>query len=73
MMTDRKKTGVAFWATVVMAGLVLYVLSIGPASWLVDRNLLSIPAAENLYWPLFQCPDPVFHSIEWYARLWQRG
>ena len=30
-MTDRKKPGVAFWATVVVGLLVLYVASIGPA------------------------------------------
>ena len=34
MTSGCKKPGVAFWATVVVAGLVLYVASFGPACWL---------------------------------------
>jgi hypothetical protein len=37
-MTDRKKPGVAFWATVVVVGLpLLYVLSFGPVCWITSR------------------------------------
>ncbi len=33
-MTDRKKPGVAFWATVVVVAVLIgYPLSFGPASW----------------------------------------
>jgi hypothetical protein len=40
-MTDRKKPGVAFWATVVVvAALVAYPLSLGPALWMENRGLL---------------------------------
>ena len=38
-MTDRKKPGVAFWATVVLVMvLVGYPLSIGPAVWLAVKT-----------------------------------
>jgi hypothetical protein len=33
-MTDRKRPGVAFWATVVVVCLLLYPLSYGPAVWM---------------------------------------
>ena len=33
-MTDRKKPGVAFWATVAVVVVLLYPLSTGPAAWL---------------------------------------
>lgn len=34
-MTDRKKPGVAFWTTVALVVLMLYVLSVGPACWML--------------------------------------
>ena len=34
-MTSRKKPGLAFWATVALLVVALYVLSIGPVAWLV--------------------------------------
>jgi len=37
MSTDRKKPGVAFWATVVAVVVVLYVTSTGPAFWIASR------------------------------------
>jgi hypothetical protein len=38
-MTDRQKLGVAFWATVVLAVvLVGYPLSVGPAAWIVEES-----------------------------------
>jgi hypothetical protein len=46
-MTDRKKPGVAFWATVALVVPLLYVASFGPACWLTSHlergeNLLPI-------------------------------
>jgi hypothetical protein len=32
-MKDRKKPGVAFWATVVVVVVLAYVASFGPANW----------------------------------------
>jgi hypothetical protein len=52
-MTDRKKPGVAFWATVVVVCLpLLYVLSFGPACWLVDRGWLSARRASQVFRPI---------------------
>ena len=38
MDTPRKKPGFVFWATVVLAVPVLYVLSWGPACWIISRT-----------------------------------
>ena len=42
MTPDRKNPGVAFWASVVLVGIlaVAYPLSIGPACWLANRDVL---------------------------------
>jgi hypothetical protein len=37
-MTDRKKPGVAFWATVVVVVLLAYPISFGPACWIYSRS-----------------------------------
>ncbi len=57
-MTDRKKPGVAFWATVAMVGLVLYVASFGPACWLVGRGFISSSAASFFYRPVLTNLSP---------------
>lgn len=53
-MTDRKKTGVKFWATVVVAAvLVTYPLSWGPACWIATRTHTDDgPVFSTLYWPM---------------------
>src|SRR5882672_7949859 len=64
-MTDRKKPGVAFWATVVVVAMpLLYVLSFGPACWWfsIRRSEMQIfdgwsgpddpPCAPQIYWPI---------------------
>src|SRR5260370_147767 len=56
MTTDRKKPGVAFWATVALAVvLVGYPLSQGPAGWLITREWSQewmMSAYLGFYWPL---------------------
>ena len=53
MTTDRKKPGVTFWATVVVvAGMVAYPLSFGPACWLTSRTGLGTHALPTVYRPL---------------------
>jgi hypothetical protein len=52
-MTSRKKPGVAFWATVVLvAVLVGYPLSFGPACWAVHKGVMSERILTTLYRPL---------------------
>jgi hypothetical protein len=52
-MTDRKKPGTAFWATVVVvAALVGYPLSWGPAWWLVDLQVAPEKPIAILYRPV---------------------
>src|SRR5262245_39415133 len=77
--SDRKKPGVAFWATVTMVVLVvLYPLSIGPVIWLVDREMLPERFAEPVavfYFPLewaVGSSDATAQIYAWYARLWMR-
>ena len=54
-MTDRKKPGVAFWATVVVVVvLVAYPLSFGPACWISSRTGRGAPMVSAAYQPIFQ-------------------
>ena len=81
-MTDRKKPGVAFWATLgLVAVLVGYPLSFGPACWAAGRTndygrggLLQVIR----FYPIitsaaFQGPKPVANSLKWWAAIGARG
>jgi hypothetical protein len=83
-MTDRKKPGVAFWATVAAIVLVLYPLSYGPACWginvMAKRRWLRPDtdwirqAIFVVYFPVRRLhsdgPEPIERAIDWYAHLW---
>jgi hypothetical protein len=75
-MTDRKKPGVAFWATVAAVVGLVYVLSIGPATWLNERRFLSNGAVTTLYAPLFRAyeygPRPIRQAGDWYLARWSK-
>jgi hypothetical protein len=52
-MTDRNKSGLAFWATVVVVVvLVVYPLSFGPALWMAARFLPANMRVLSVYCPL---------------------
>ncbi len=77
MNDDKKKPGVAFWASVVVVGLLLYVLSSGPIMWLVVRNYLpdrAVSTCESIYRPMIWLvedgPEPIGSAIVWYAAFW---
>lgn len=77
-MTERKQPGMAFWASVVMVGLlvVAYPLSVGPAEWLDDRGHLPSWAEKPvavIYAPLnwiVQHSDAARTAAKWYIGLW---
>ena len=70
-MTDRKKPGVAFWATVALVAVLLYVASFGPACWLRDQGRIPKLATALFYRPLiramFDGPRPVRRMLRKYA------
>ena len=52
MSEDRKKPGVAFWATAVLVVvLVGYPLSFGPIFWLIDNGFIPHQPAYRVYRP----------------------
>ena len=52
-MSDRKKPGVAFWATVVVVvALVAYPLSFGPACWITSRISGGAATVSIIYRPI---------------------
>jgi hypothetical protein len=51
-MTDRKKPGEAFWATVVIVCLAIYVASLGPACWISSRTNVGAPMVSAIYRPM---------------------
>ena len=79
-MTDRKKPGVAFWATVVLVALVGYPLSMGPAWWLWHK--LDLPAwvtvgmdwvYEPVWWASWNGPDWFCDAAKKYLNWWTSG
>jgi hypothetical protein len=73
MSPDRKKPGVAFWATVVVVGLpLLYVLSFGPACWLARQRFLPPSVAAQIYRPILwasadKLPGWANRAVWWYG------
>jgi hypothetical protein len=52
-MSDRKHPGAAFWATVVLIAMLLgYPLSFGPACWITSRAVVGSPAVPTVYRPI---------------------
>src|SRR6476620_5860152 len=77
MPDDRKKPGVAFWATVVLvAALLMYPLSIGPSQWVAwnlppPRSALAGPHEfyAPIRWVCRKYPK-VDRLTFWYIGLW---
>ncbi len=51
-MADRKKPGVAFWATVAVVVVLVYVASIGPACWLTSGLNARVEFVSIIYRPV---------------------
>jgi hypothetical protein len=75
-MTDRKKPGLAFWATVALAVVLAYPLSFGPACWLADNGLTSMRTTACIYKPILfaasRGPRPIRGVLRSYAQ-WPAG
>ena len=73
--SSRKKPGLAFWATVVVVALGLYVASFGPVVRLMKCESFPDWAYEPLallytpVWPLFYRQDAVGDFARWYVGL----
>jgi hypothetical protein len=76
-MTEGKKPGVPFWATVVIVVALLYAVSLGPACWWLSKPTPMFGAAivENcapaIYWPIgwvaWKFPGALRSGVDWYA------
>ena len=73
MSDNRKKPGMAFWATaVVVVGLLLYPLSLGPAIWLTARGYLRQSAVQAFYMPALlsaELAEPLENVVTWWGSL----
>ena len=74
MTSDRKKPGVAFWATVGLAVVLLYVASFGPACWIgtqTNGGRGTDLCLTVFYWPILQArhhgPNRLATVLDWYA------
>jgi hypothetical protein len=72
--SDRKHPSAAFWATVVLvAALVGYPLSFGPACWLADYSGMGKEIIPMIFTPAIWCSAngaaPVSAGINWWAHL----
>jgi len=52
MTPDRKKPGLAFWATVVVVVALLYPISFGPACWINRGTAVGGKAIWTVYYPM---------------------
>jgi hypothetical protein len=73
-MTDREKPSAGFWITVTLvAVLVGYPLSFGPACWVTSHANSGKKAVTVAYWPITwvwdRAPDPMIDVLNWYSRL----
>ena len=78
MTSDRKKPGLAFWATVAVVVGLVYVLSMGPIGCLRQHGFLlrqwQTDVLTGFYSPLIWLfengPEPVHDLVAWYMGIW---
>ena len=75
-MTSRKQPSVAFWATVVVVAVLLYVASFGPACWVFWRPWCPTELKDSIrfaYRPVQRLiengPEPIRSALIWYTDL----
>ena len=75
-MTDRTKPCAAYWTTVALVAIVLYVVSFGPAHWLSMRRIINREVVSIAYQPVVWVASKNAHvesAILWYASLGTRA
>ena len=74
-MTDRKKPTAGFWITVALVAVLIgYPLSIGPAAWAADNGYISEPFYVAVYAPLWwlgERSEEVANFLYWYVVVCQ--
>lgn len=73
MDTKKRRTGWPVWLGSAFAALLLYILSVGPAFWILDRGCIDAEDFNDrilpLYWPLFFVAErfrPLMTFLNWY-------
>jgi hypothetical protein len=72
MSSNRKKPGVAFWATVMIVCLAIYVASLGPACWISSRTNIGAPMVSAIYRPMtwgMSRSNRIADAIAWYSQV----
>jgi len=73
MNCDRKKPGVAFWATVVLVAVLAYPLSFGPACWITSWSGLPgkwlVTVYRPMAWALESKSGILFDATTYYSFL----
>jgi hypothetical protein len=71
----KPRSSLAVWLVVVLLLLpVGYVLSIGPAVWLIKHGYLNKQVSQTFYGPLIFVASlwgPMMRLLQWYAELWR--
>jgi hypothetical protein len=76
MSDEQEKTSRTWWLILCAAMLpVLYVLSVGPAAYVIERTRSGQEAGRLFYAPLIWLHDntPLRGPLEWYVRSWEKA
>jgi len=72
MTSDRKKPGIAFWATVALLAVLAYGFSVGPACWVSSRANSGASTVSLVYRPLMWGMSQnarIAEAADWYSQL----
>ena len=78
MTSDRKKPTAGFWITVALVAVLLgYPLSFGPACWISSRSGTGVSVVNSAYQPMlglaFDGPGVIQRGTLWYGQLLADG
>jgi hypothetical protein len=75
-VVNRRERWAKRVALSLVVALVVYPLSIGPATWLNERGLLPTSAVPSIFLPLFwmyeHAPRSLQAATDWYIGMWSR-